>query len=69
MKQNPFTIETNSLPLGKIVDRQAEVEELHTSVEQRKENVLLLGENGIGKTCLLRKLRYELTRSVDETQI
>ena len=60
MNSNPFSVQTNNLPLEKIIDRENELDDLLTSVVERCENVLLLGDNGIGKTCLLRKLRHKL---------
>jgi GTPase SAR1 family protein len=55
---NPFSIDTPKLPVSKIIDRSAELSSLREALA-RRENVLLVGENGVGKTCLLRKLRAE----------
>ena len=59
---NPFSTNTPQIPIGKIVDRRDELKDLRRAVE-RGDSVLLTGENGVGKTCLLRKLRDALESS------
>ena len=56
---NPFTVDTANLSIAKIVDRTHELNEVRTAV-LRRESVLVVGRNGVGKTCLLRKLRSEV---------
>lgn len=56
---NPFSVDTHKLPISKIVDRSSELANLR-GVLRRRENALIVGENGVGKTCMLRKLRAEL---------
>jgi hypothetical protein len=60
--QNPFTIDTSRLPLERILDRTAELEKLKLITISRRENVFITGQDGIGKTCLLRKLRDQVSR-------
>jgi len=57
---NPFTLDTVRLPLEKIINRDEQVEFLNDRILNRKENLLLTGQFGIGKTCLLRKFRGQL---------
>lgn len=56
-RMNPFSIETASLAVAQIIDRQREIEFISEHLLQRHENVLVTGAFGIGKTCLLRKFR------------
>lgn len=55
--QNPFTIDTSRLQTDQILDRATELQKLNTVVLSRQENMLLTGQHGIGKTCLLKKFR------------
>ncbi|HKS22676.1 MAG TPA: AAA family ATPase [Thermoanaerobaculia bacterium] len=57
---NPFTTDTARLSVAKIIDRDAELLKLREALLLHRENVLVVGESGIGKTCLLRKFRNEL---------
>ena len=58
--QNPFTIDTSRLQLGQIIDRTLELQKLYNVVLSRQENILLTGQHGIGKTCLLKKFRSSI---------
>ncbi len=57
---NPFSLDTARLPIDRIVDRERQIEYLNQRVIDGRENVLVLGPFGIGKTCLLRKFRSGL---------
>lgn len=56
---NPFTVDTPNLAITKIIDRTNELNEVRSAV-LRRESVLVVGRNGVGKTCMLRKLRHEV---------
>jgi len=56
---NPFTVDTPNIAIAKIIDRSHELNEVRTAV-LRRESVLVVGRNGVGKTCMLRKLRHEV---------
>ena len=56
---NPFSIETMSIRTDMIVDRAQEVEALYHRIIERRENALVTGTFGIGKTCVLRKFREQ----------
>lgn len=58
--RNPFTIDTSRLQTGQIIDRATELHKLNTIVLSRQENILLTGQHGIGKTCLLKKFRESI---------
>jgi|GEM_PF-5108900 len=57
--ENPFSVDTANIAIAKIVDRKTELDEVRTAV-LRRESVLVVGGNGVGKTCMLRKLRHEI---------
>lgn len=64
---NPFSVVTPNIAVAKIVDRTVEIKELCESLMDRRENALVTGDYGVGKTCLLRKLRSELTKQNGRT--
>ena len=53
--QNAFSLDTARIPVDRIVDRKAQIEFLNDRVIHNRENVLITGSYGVGKTCLLRK--------------
>ncbi len=57
---NPFSTDTAKLAVTKIIDRDPELEKMRAAILLQRENMLVVGESGIGKTCLLRKFRGEL---------
>src|SRR5947209_8494136 len=57
---NPFSLDTVRIPVSRIVDRQRQIAYLREHVVTNGANVLVTGEFGIGKTCLLRKFRAGL---------
>ncbi len=59
--ENPFTTDTSRIPINRILDRSDELKRIETITVARSENILLTGENGIGKTCLLKKFRSALS--------
>ena len=60
MTMNPFTTNTNTLTPSDIIDRDELVGSLVEVLRNKKQNVLLIGDYGIGKTCVLKKLREKL---------
>src|SRR5258708_7471900 len=57
---NPFTTNTRTLMPIDIVDREDVVNMLMEMLCTKNQNVLLIGEHGIGKTCVLKKLREKI---------
>lgn len=65
--ENPFTLETSRLGCEYIIDRTEELNLLTSSLVSRRENVLVIGEYGIGKTCLLKKFRNQIAGATQNT--
>jgi Cdc6-like AAA superfamily ATPase len=65
--ENPFSLETSRLSCEDIMDRAEELNMLAASLVSRRENVLVIGEYGIGKTCLLKKFRSQIAESYQDS--
>ena len=62
LKQAPFTKEVADADLWLPASKTALVEELVEAVSERS-SVVLVGEPGVGKTCVLRALRHRLPQA------
>ena len=61
LNQSPFTKEISDSDLWLPPSKEALVQDLVESIEARQ-SVLLVGESGVGKTCVLRALRQRLPK-------
>src|ERR1043165_4333439 len=64
--QNPFSLDTVRIPITRIIDRERQIAYLREHAIVNSANVLVTGEFGIGKTCLLRKFRAGLQNEFGE---
>lgn len=62
---NPFSTQTNEINIEKIADRGKEARKLTKHVVNRRNNILLTGEHGVGKTCVLKKIRNNICENDD----